>query len=483
MFLSLWLLYACIGPGPTANNPNSTGRMGFIFAVIQQHTLTIDSFAHFVEDKALFQGHYYMDKAPGQPLTALPAVALSEFATRMLGRDTSPTIGGDFTQFFVKSVWLGVIVTTAVFTAAAAALLYVLALGLGASRGAALFGALGYALCTPAFGWATVFFSHGMAGACLFIGFALILLATGAQTTQWRTTRSGFIAGLLLGWSVVVEFTSAPAALLIAGLGCWRLRTLAPADRTRMLAAAVAGGVIAAIPLAIYNLLAFGSVTHLGYDSVVGFAGMQTGFFGVSFPRASVLAELLWGTKRGILWLSPLLLAVPFAWAASFRRLGTPITLLLVAIPVAYLLINSGYAYWDGGASTGPRHITPMLPFIGFAMVPLWGMVRRARIGLLVLAGVSCLLSLICATVSMTCPLAVNGVWITNELSGYILPQLFAGNVHHLLAPVGHGGIASLLVPLVPVLLEVAASGVIPLLRKAPGAPNQVMAGKEPVGA
>src|SRR5690348_16688683 len=48
IFLCLWLLYASIGPGVTANNPNSAGRMGFIFSVIQQHTLTIDGFAPFV---------------------------------------------------------------------------------------------------------------------------------------------------------------------------------------------------------------------------------------------------------------------------------------------------------------------------------------------------------------------------------------------------------------------------------------------------
>ena len=97
----------------------------------------------------------------------------------------------------------------------------------------------------------------------------------------------------------------------------------APA-RARMLKRAVAGGVVAAIPLGVYNLLAFGSPTHLAYDNVVGFEGMQTGFFGVSTPRAEVLAQLLWGTRRGILWLSPLLLLAPFAWAASLAAPGLP---------------------------------------------------------------------------------------------------------------------------------------------------------------
>ncbi len=468
IFLCLWLLYASIGPGLTANNPNSAGRMGFIFSVIQQHSVTIDGFASSVKDKAEFEGHTYMDKAPGQSLTALPVVALSEFATRMLGKDTTPIIAGDFTPFFVKSIWLGVLATTALFTAAAAAMLYLLALGLGLSRGAALFGALGYALCTPAFGWATVFFSHNMAGACLFIGFALTLLATGERTTQWRTARTGFLAGLLLAWAVVVEFTSVPAALLIACIGCWRLRALAPSDRARMLIAAIAGGLIGAIPLAIYNQVAFGSVTHVGYDNVVGFDGMQTGLFGVSLPRADVLAELLWGTQRGILWLSPLLLMAPFAWAASYRRFGVPITLALVAIPITYLLINSGYAYWDGGASTGPRHIMPMLPFIGLALVPLWeAFGRRLRIALLALTALSFVLSLACATFYMTAPIAVEGIgFVHDELFEFILPHFLAGDVHHLLAPDGNGGLLSLGWLLVTVLLEIAASGVVPMLRR-----------------
>jgi hypothetical protein len=266
--------------------------------------------------------------------------------------------------------------------------------------------------------------------------------------------------------------------LAIAGLGCWRLRTLASRERTRLLVAATIGAILAAIPLATYDLLAFGSITQIGYDSVVGFEGMRTGLFGVSLPRPEVLGELLWGTRRGILWLSPLLLAIPFAWVASFRRLRAPITLVLIGIPVAYLLINSGYAYWDGGASTGPRHLTPMLPFIGLALVPLWEVARRGRIGLLILAGASFVLSLICAAVSMTTPLAANGVWITNELTGSILPQFFAGNVHHLLAPAGGGGIASLLVPLIPALLELVASGVAPLLR----GQRRALAGHSPAG-
>ena len=33
---------------------------------------------------------------------------------------------------------------------------------------------------------------------------------------------------------------------------------------------------------------------------------------------------------------------------------------------VAYFLFQAGYAFWDGGASVGPRHFLPALPFLAF---------------------------------------------------------------------------------------------------------------------
>jgi hypothetical protein len=465
MFVSLWALYALIGPGLTVINPNSVSRMGFVFSVIQHHSLEIDAFAPFTMDKALLAGHYYLDKAPGLSLMAMPFVAAAEGVARLFGIATAPIVDGQPSPLFFIMIWLAVAVTTALLTAAAAAVLYLFARRSGAARGAALFGALGFALCTPAFGWATVFFSHAAAGACLFIGFALMVLASDPAAQSRRGAGIACIAGVLLSWSVVLEFTAAAGVLVIAGVGCWRLRALPSAQCARLLIAAIAGGVVAALPLAICNYLAFGSVAHLAYSNEVDFAGLRTGLFGVGLPHADVLTELLVGTRRGILWLAPLLVVAPLAWAASFRRFGAPLALALVAIPVCYLLINSGYVYWDGGWSTGPRHITPALPFIGLALVALWQAAgRRSRAGLLAIAGASFVVSLMCATTTMTCPDMVDGKLVQDELFGCILPAFRTGQVHHLLAPAGNGEAGSIAWLLLPVLLGLIASGVLPLI-------------------
>ena len=257
--------------------------------------------------------------------------------------------------------------------------------------------------------------------------------------------------------------------------GCWRLRTLRSPRTLHLLLAAVCGGLAGGLPLAIYNLLAFGSVWHLGYSDVVGFAGMQTGLFGVSLPQADVALALLVGAKRGILWIAPILLVAPLAWMAAFRRIGATAAVPLVAIPVAYLLINSGYAYWDGGESTGPRHLTPALPFIGFAFVPLWQMSGSwGRRGLLVLAGTSFVLALMCATPTMVCPTFYRGIHVQNELTDLVLPMFLDGNVHNLIAPVGQGASATLLSLVIPVLLATGASRVVrSVTRRSPTGPAQ----------
>lgn len=250
IFLSLWALYACIGPGISAINVNSASRIGLTFAILQDHTLSIDRMAPYTIDKAEFGGHFYLDKAPGLSLMALPAVGAVQFAFERMRLPIVPVHDEAFSGFYFTSVWMGVVFTVALFSAAAAAGLYLLARHLRASRGAALFGALGYALCTPAFGWATVFFGHGLAGACLLLGLALTIFASDAQPPR-RQVLLACGAGVLLSWSVVVEYTSAPGMLVIIGLGCWRLRELPAERRVRLLLGAVAGGVAAALPLAV----------------------------------------------------------------------------------------------------------------------------------------------------------------------------------------------------------------------------------------
>ncbi len=125
-------------------------------------------------DKAEIAEHYYLDKAPGLSLMALPAVAAIDAAARALGYRTIAFLNGTPTVFYVVAVWVAIIVTSALFTAAAATLLYLLRFAtfrLRARRRAVRCARLCGGMRRRSVG-ATVFYGHAVAGACLFIGFA-----------------------------------------------------------------------------------------------------------------------------------------------------------------------------------------------------------------------------------------------------------------------------------------------------------------------
>jgi hypothetical protein len=140
-------------------------------------------------------------------------------------------------------------------------------------------------------------------------------------------------------------------------------------------------------------------------------------------PSLHVLYEITFGVHRGIVLLCPLLLLVPVALAQAARRPSERgLVLTLGLIVVYYPMLNSSYFYWNGGWSTGPRHIVAMLPFacliLGFLWTsrqPLWRPVA------LCLGGVSLVLALLCAS---------SGVFATdvpNEISDFIVPRFLDG--------------------------------------------------------
>ena len=64
---------------------NQNSRFDLVRAILDEHTLRIDAYHENTGDKALYQGHYYSDKAPGQALLAVPAAAASRPLLRAVG--------------------------------------------------------------------------------------------------------------------------------------------------------------------------------------------------------------------------------------------------------------------------------------------------------------------------------------------------------------------------------------------------------------
>ncbi|MCB0333486.1 MAG: hypothetical protein KDD55_08295, partial [Bdellovibrionales bacterium] len=138
------------------------------------------------------------------------------------------------------------------------------------------------------------------------------------------------------------------------------------------------GILIGLIPLFAYQTLAFGDPFYIPYSAYTEagqkFTSHAQGFWGVSLPKSDVLYNILFSLKRGLFVVNPWVILLPFAALASLyvllkrdddykRELSLSLT-----ITIFFLLFNAGFGdsivYWGGGASVGPRHILPMLPFV-----------------------------------------------------------------------------------------------------------------------
>jgi hypothetical protein len=379
---------------------NQNSRFAMIRAILERHTLQIDAYQLHTGDRALWRGHYYTDKAPGASLVALAPVQAARLVSRAVGVDPASFPGIAWTSYIAS------LVTSGLFTVIAALCVFWLSLRWGASTGAALFAAAAYGIATPAWAYATLFMGHGQTAGCLMMALVAADALDRADTPEARR-RMGWIIGLAGGWAVVTEFQAAIPAVFIGLLAiAARLKpsryksedgrsARAPADPPGsakalaersvipLIAHIAVGVTIAAAPLLIYNALAFGSPFHLGYSSEEGFKELQTGFFGITYPRLSTIRELLVGSYRGLLPLSPLMAAVPIGLALLARKGRTGPALVAAGIGTYDLMLNASYFYWEGGWAFGPRQMTAALPFLALGLAPLWDFGRTAGRALL----------------------------------------------------------------------------------------------------
>lgn len=422
-------------------NVNMLPRVGLAHSIATRGAVDIDEIAYETFDKAEWRGHFYCDKAPGISLLCTPAVFVAERASDLAHRPAAlVTPDGHTTLRYVLDCYACLLSTT---IAISAALLVVfrrtlVAAGVRPSTAAATTFGLGFG--SPIFIWSTTVFGHATSASLLFLSFAL----------GWRRQAFGarrcIAAGLMLGVATIVEFTAAPPAALIALFISTRDDGRGR-DVAKRLAWIVVGAAPAAIALLIYNQVAFGSATHIGYSSTQGFPGMKRGFFGISLPSGAALWGITFGPYRGILWLTPVL-AAGFAGTALLlrRQRWRSVAAVILAIAIYYLLVNASYFYWDGGGALGPRHITPVVPFLMFGL-GVWADGLRAgwRPPVLALGVVGVAVVLVSTSVMLIVPRSGRPM-----LTAHVWPALIAGHSQLMAARFG--------VP-VPVLVGVPLAG------------------------
>jgi len=391
LVLALMMLLAYSYFIPRGGLSNADSHIALTRAIVDGHTPRIDRYAAGLADRSAYGGHFYTDKAPGLSLLAVPFYALL--------RVLLPPAFFAPDLFFVVRYLLTTLVVGLPAALFVGVLYRFLAALCGRQRAALL--ACGYGLGTMAWALSALLFSHLIAAMATFGAFMLLYpmsaahcstSSTGAREQPASAWRWG-MAGTLCGLAIVCEY---PAALVAAGVAAYaayaacHARIRAPGALMRG-ALFVVAGLAALAPLAAYNTVIYGSPFSQGYAHLHGahefVAGMGHGVEGVGLPSLAALWGITFSPYRGLFILSPfLLLALP-GLVAMWRRGRRAAALLCGYAAGAMLLFNSGYYFWDGGVSLGPRHMGPALLFLLFPVAyalrrPRWYRVGRALIPL-----------------------------------------------------------------------------------------------------
>ncbi len=391
---------------------NTLCRAAMTANLVQDGGVAIDGFERFTDDIAFRDGHYYCDKAPGMSFLAMPMAAVFT----QIAPITPET---PFNQVWVAFLFLSALTTSGLLCAVAGVLLFRHVLARTNNIGAALAGAIAFGLGTPVWGWATSFFSHAATAALLVMGYIALDEAIRRLKAEAPSAVTALLAGLAFGGATAVEYTALIPACIIGACLAATMPWRAPLAPLRVFAIAAAGALIALAPVLWFHAAAFGSPFTTGYAFTVTFDAHHSGLFGINAPNLDVFVKLFVSLERGMIWYAPIVLAMAWAMAklargGAARALGIAAALVLLW----YLLMNAGFGYWEGGASTGPRYLTPAIGFGALALGLAWphfGLWER-RVALALLA-LSVLINFACTAVDMTAGgAAIPGAFFSGDL-------------------------------------------------------------------
>ncbi|MFP4633447.1 MAG: glycosyltransferase family 39 protein [Candidatus Aenigmatarchaeota archaeon] len=368
---------------------NEESRLALTRSIVERQSLDINPYANYTGDRAVFEGDYYSDKAPGSSFVKVPVYFLWDqvsgeypeeelFLEEEYGpRNTTIYLRQDPSFKLSMARFLSIFFISALPGALLVVLIYKVA-SLFTGTNKALLTSFLFGLGTTIFAYSTVYMGAVTASLFPFLSFFLLIKAKRENLGN----KYYFFSGLFLSLSVFFEYYT--AIVLIAfftGLVLTYLWKILQGEfpggffenlleNKQYLLYFILGVGIGALPLLLYNLAAFGgplSFSSFHVDREVWpepFGSLSPGNIPYILPR------ITFSPYRGLFFYSPLLLISAggfyFLWK---RKKGLFLYILLLFL--CFLFFNSLYIFWHGGASFGPRYLTPMVPFLAvpFALV------------------------------------------------------------------------------------------------------------------
>lgn len=357
VFLLLLLTYLNFAQGATWG---SACRFDLSRALAERHTIVIDAYERNTGDKALFEGHYYSDKAPLPSFLGGLGVAIGHAIRAVTGLPKSHAI------WLAMTAAIATLLATGVPTALGGMLFFRILTERDVDEITAWWTTFFVFLGTTLFPYGTLLQGHAPAAAWLLAFFWALFPGRGAPSV-----RRAAIAGVAASGALATEYLTGPPLLILALAALVAHRALG-----RRLAPLAGWVVLGALPglglLGWYHQLAFGTPFDVGYRHVaLPFfqEKMSAGLLGITWPDPIVALRLLFGSYRGLFFACPVLLLACAGWVVWFRERDRRIEGIAALLVFAfYLALNAGYSSWHGGWAIGPRHLVPAIPFLGLGL-------------------------------------------------------------------------------------------------------------------
>lgn len=372
LFVGLSSLYYATASGITSSNDGS--HYALLRTMVENRAFTLNQFDDYAEgnDIALVptadgRQLLYSDRPPGTAVTTIPFYLLGNLLPELPA--TLPS------RHDAENPRLAYVLMLPVLAGAATTVfLYWLLRRLGLSIAAALTAVLFFALGTIHWKYSSVLFSHALSG---LLVIAAVYLALRLEQREKASGSGYFLIGLILGWSVVVEYSN---VLLVIVIGLYLLLTngrLFWQRPSRTILPFLLGGLLPAFFLAFYNTVNFGRPWTLSYAYAVNYPWASSFRTTFDFPLLQGLqALLLWGEglgscegpcfNQGIWLLSPVfLLAIP--GLLPYLRRQRRAFVLTMGVFLLYLLLFAMHHTFHGYTADG-RYLAPFLSLLAIPM-------------------------------------------------------------------------------------------------------------------
>lgn len=419
LFCILMFCYAYIHKGLGANQ---NSRLDFLHSLFESGTFRIDAYQENTNDKAVSNGHYYSDKAPGIAFLSLPAYSVSVGILKLL------SIEADSSDGWLITSWITTAGTVGLITALGGVAMFAFLCSFVGDRMAFMTSLVVFLGSAP-FPYATMLYSHAAIVGLISIALWAIsdqlfflrlvpgILVSTSSFASSSNIKRYILAGLCCGFAISSEYTAATAAAGVLALA------LLTDIKHGLLVAFAAIPPLLLIP--INNWVCFGSPLAFGYHHLAEaeFQDMNLGFFGVTFPpKPGSMYLILFSPERGLFFWTPFFL-MAFLGLKAFLKISFKLFWVALVVIVLHIVCISGYYMPGGGLALGSRHLATILPLL--TIFAAFGLLQKRWAGI-VLGYYSILLTGVATLIN-----GMPAEGVLNPFVNYYIPRLLDGDIVH----------------------------------------------------